>query len=62
MFYVFTTSLPYNIYYVQASASYVTIMMRKLNIYFYLGSLNSLIKYKTCLNSYNILLLTKNLC
>lgn len=46
MFYVFTTSLPYNIYYVQASASYVTIMMRKLNIYFYLGSLNSLIKYK----------------
>lgn len=41
MFYVFTTTLPYNNYYIQASASYVTIMMRKLNIYFYLGSLNS---------------------
>lgn len=41
MFYVFTTTLPYNNHYIQASASYVTIMMRKLNIYFYLGSLNS---------------------
>lgn len=41
MFYVFTTTLPYN-YYVQASASYVTIMMRKLNIYIFIWNLEIL--------------------